>query len=84
MLMFVFEATQELIQNLGNNVKSISNLDPDSKEMLYQLFSLIDLSFNWEFTSTKRKWNITSNINLIWKILNCLFSKKRCPKKSDW
>lgn len=53
MLMFVFEATQELIQNLGNNVKSISNLDPDSKEMLYQLFSLIDLSFNWEFTSTK-------------------------------
>lgn len=57
MLMFVFETTQELIQNLvvANNIKSISSLEPDAKEMLFQLFSLIDLSFNWEFTSTKRK-----------------------------
>lgn len=55
MLMFVFDTTRGLIESLVN-IKSISSLDADAKEMLYQLFSLIDLSFNWEFTSTKRNF----------------------------
>lgn len=56
MLIFVFETTQDLIQSLiQSNIKSIKEIDKDSKEMLLQLFSLIDQSFSWEFTSSKRK-----------------------------
>lgn len=55
MLIFVFETTQNLIQSLkSNNVNTINSLDSDSKEMLIQLFGLIDQSFGWEFTSSKR------------------------------
>ena len=43
---------ESLVQN---NVNSIRTIDTDSKEMLMQLFTLIDNSFNWEFTSSKRK-----------------------------
>lgn len=54
--MFIYETTQELMESLvQNNINTIKALDPDSKEMLMQLFSLIDQSFNWEFTSSKRK-----------------------------
>ena len=55
MLIFVFETTQNLIHSLKeNNINSIKLLDNDSKEMLMQLFALIDQSFSWEFTSSKR------------------------------
>lgn len=56
MLMFVYETTRNLMENLvQNNIKSIRDIDADSKVMLMQLFALIDQSFNWEFTSSKRK-----------------------------
>lgn len=55
MLVFLFETTQNLIQTLlQSNITSIKALDKDSNEMLLQLFTLIDQSFNWEFTSSKR------------------------------
>lgn len=58
MLIFVFETTQNLINSLKeNNINSIKLLDNDSKEMLMQLFALIDQSFSWEFTSSKRNLN---------------------------
>lgn len=54
--MFVYETTRNLMENLvQNNIKSIRDIDSDSKVMLMQLFTLIDQSFNWEFTSSKRK-----------------------------
>lgn len=54
--MFVYETTRNLMENLvQNNIKSIRDIDADSKVMLMQLFALIDQSFNWEFTSSKRK-----------------------------
>ena len=56
MLLFVYETTHTLMENLvQNNIKSIKDIDVDSKGMLVQLFTLIDQSFNWEFTSSKRK-----------------------------
>lgn len=56
LLMFLFETTQNLIESLiQNNITNIKALDSDSNEMLLQLFNLIDQSFNWEFTSSKRK-----------------------------
>jgi hypothetical protein len=56
MLMFIYDTTQNLINSLAqNNIKSIRTIDKDSKEMLLQLFTLCDQSFNWEFTSSKRK-----------------------------
>ena len=58
MLIFVFETKQNLINSLKeNNINSIKLLDNDSKEMLMQLFALIDQSFSWEFTSSKRNLN---------------------------
>ena len=56
LLVFLFETTQNLIESLvQSNITSIKALDSDSNEMLLQLFTLIDQSFNWEFTSSKRK-----------------------------
>ena len=53
-LMFIYETTQSLIEGLiQSKISSIKSLDTDSKEMLMQLFSLCDQSFNWEFTSSK-------------------------------
>lgn len=58
LLVFLFETTQNLIESLvQSNITSIKTLDSDSNEMLLQLFTLIDQSFNWEFTSSKRKKN---------------------------
>ncbi len=59
LLVFLFETTQSLIESLvQNNITSIKSLDSDSNEMLLQLFTLIDQSFNWEFTSSKRNYLI--------------------------
>jgi hypothetical protein len=56
MLVFIFQTTQSLIESLvQNNIRTIRMIDRDSIEMLMQLFLLIDQSFNWEFTSSKRK-----------------------------
>ena len=61
MLVFIFKTTQSLIESLvQNNIKSIRVIDRDSIEMLVQLFSLIEQSFNWEFTSSKRNIEIYS------------------------
>jgi hypothetical protein len=55
LLVFLFETTQSLIEGLqASRVGSVRDLDIDSREMLMQLFSLIDQSFSWEFTSSKR------------------------------
>lgn len=57
LLVFLFETTQSLIESLvQNNITSVKTLDTDSNEMLLQLFTLIDQSFNWEFTSSKRNY----------------------------
>jgi len=54
--MFIYDTTQELMSSLSqNNITSIVSLDPTSRDTLIQLFALIDASFTWEFTSSKRK-----------------------------
>ncbi len=54
--MFIYETTQELMSNLAQNaITSVTSLDATSRDMLIQLFALIDASFTWEFTSSKRK-----------------------------
>lgn len=74
MLMFAFEATQNLIENLyQSNVKMSCELDEDSKEMLVQLLRLVDLSFGWEFTSSKRIIYLFFNLSSTAKIKIALF-----------
>ena len=62
MLVFIFKTTQSLIESLvQNQIRSIKTIDRDSIEMLMQLFLLIDQSFNWEFTSSKRIYFLIKN-----------------------
>ena len=46
--MFIFDVTQQLIDN---NL----TLNPQYRDLTYQLFTLIEQSFNWEFTSSNSK-----------------------------
>jgi hypothetical protein len=52
MLVFVFEILQHLIDNgLSNN--------QTYRDLLIQLLSLIEQSFNWEFTSSNSMYDYT-------------------------
>ncbi|CAF0887255.1 unnamed protein product [Brachionus calyciflorus] len=64
-LVFVYETTKGLIESLiENNITNICSIDKDSKELLIQIFYLIDQSFNWEFTSSKHVLkNLIGNLN---------------------
>ncbi len=69
----------------------MKSLDSDSKEMLMQLFALIDQSFSWEFTSSRRiktiKWyenhyNIIISSNNLDILKNLIGSQSNSSNRS--
>ena len=54
LLLFVYEAMQSFMASCSSGA-SIRSLHHDSKQMLVQLFALVEQLFSWEFTSSKRK-----------------------------
>ncbi|RNA22306.1 exportin-4-like, partial [Brachionus plicatilis] len=53
-LLFVFDTAKSLIDSLiQSNITNICSVDKESKNLLIQIFNLIDQSFTWEFTSSR-------------------------------
>lgn len=52
--MFVFETTNNLIDSLiQSNMSNICSVDQESRNLLIQIFKLIDQCFSWEYISSR-------------------------------